>query len=208
MNIQAALVDVAGKLIGWGYGLILLVPNFIAAGIVMLVAWGLSVLAKSLTLRAMSRAHSQVLLGNLLSTIAQILIIVIGLFVALGIMKLDKTVTSLLAGAGVIGLALAFAFQDVASNFLAGVLMALRRPFSPGHIIETNDFLGTVEELNLRSTHLRTPEGQVVILPNAEVFSKPITNFSMSGMRRVDLRCDVSYNDDLEKAEDVALEAI
>lgn len=208
MDIQAALVDVAEKLIGWGYGLILLLPNFVAALIVMLLAWGVSRLVRRLVLRAMSGASSQVLLANLLATIAQWLVLIVALFVALGVLKLDKTVTSLLAGAGVIGLALAFAFQDIASNFLAGILLALRRPFSPGDIVNTNDFLGTVEELNLRSTHLRTPEGQMVILPNATVFQKPITNFSMSGLRRVDLSCGVSYDDDLEKVQQVALAAV
>lgn len=208
MDIQAALVGVAEKLMGWGYGLILLLPNFVAAFIVMLTAFLLSRLVRKVVLRAMAGAITQEMLARQLATIAQWLMMIVGLFIALGVLKLDKTVTSLLAGAGVIGLALAFAFQDIASNFLAGVLLALRRPFSTGHIIKTNDFLGTVEELNLRSTHLRTPEGQMVILPNATVFQKPITNFSMSGLRRVDLPCGVSYRDDLEKAQRVATAAI
>ena len=80
----------------------------------------------------------------------------VGVFVALGVVGLDKTVTSLLAGAGIIGLALAFAFQDLAANFLSGVAISVRHPFRIADIIETNDFLGTVKAINLRSTELLT----------------------------------------------------
>jgi small conductance mechanosensitive channel len=208
MIIQAALADVGQKLMGWGYSLILLLPNFIAAAIVMLVAWGFSRLTRNLVRQTMRRASSQVMLANLLATICQWLVLIVALFISLGILKLDKTVTSLLAGAGVIGLALAFAFQDIASNFLAGILLAIRRPFRPGDIISTNDFLGTVDELNLRSTQLRTPQGQVVILPNASVFQKPITNLTMLRVRRVDIDCRISYTADLDYVEKLTLEAL
>lgn len=208
MDIQAALVDVGEKMVGWGHSLILMLPNFVAASIVVLLAFALSRVLRHLVSKAMLKATSQPLLTDLMATVAQGIVILVGLFVALGILKLDKTVTSLLAGAGVIGLALAFAFQDIVSNFLSGILLAVRRPFSPGDIIKTNDFQGTVDELNLRATHLRTPEGQVVILPNALVFQNPLTNFSMARSRRVDITCGVGYDDDLELAEKLAIEAV
>ncbi len=208
MNIQAALVDVADKVLGWGHGVILMIPNFTVAILVVLLAFALSRAAHHLVSKAMLRATAQPLLTNLMATVVQAVVILVGMFIALGILKLDKTVTSLLAGAGVIGLALAFAFQDIVSNFLSGVLLAIRRPFSPGDIIKTNEFQGTVHELNLRATHLRTVEGQIVIIPNSLVFQKPLTNFSMVRYRRVDVTCGVSYQDDLEMVEKLALQAI
>ena len=208
MNIQAALVDVADKVIGWGHGVILMIPNLAVASLVVLLAVVLSRAARLVVSKAMLRATAQPLLTNLMATVVQAVIFLIGLFVALGILKLDKTVTSLLAGAGVIGLALAFAFQDIVSNFLSGILLAVRRPFSPGDIIKTNEFQGTVHELNLRATHLRTVEGKIVIIPNSLVFQKPLTNFSMVRYRRVDVTCGVSYQDDLEMVERLALDAV
>jgi small conductance mechanosensitive channel len=120
------------------------------------------------------------------------------------VLGLDKTVTSLLAGAGVLGLALAFAFQDIAGNFMSGILLALRRPFGSADWIETNDFFGVVEDLNLRSTIVRTPQGQLVTIPNSSVLQNPIKNYTKLGKRRVDLSCGVAYGDDLDKVEKVA----
>jgi small conductance mechanosensitive channel len=131
----------------------------------------------------------------------------VGLFVALGILGLDTAVTSLLAGVGIVGLALGFAFQDLASNFIAGVLLSIRRPFVEGDLIENEDHLGTVTEINLRSTRLRTLQGQTVIIPNAEVFTNSVVNYS-TGERRVDLRCGVAYGDDLEAARAVSWAAV
>lgn len=208
MDISTALNDVVEKLTGWGYGLILLVPNFIAALIVMAITFLIARIVHDVVAKGLAKTSSHAMLHNLLATIARVVVILIGTFVALGILKLDKTVTSLLAGAGVVGLALAFAFQDIASNFLSGILLALRRPFNVGEIIETNDYFGTVEAMNLRSTQLRLPQGQVVIIPNASVFQNPIKNFSQLGMQRVDLSCGVAYGDDLEAVEKLAIETI
>lgn len=74
------------------------------------------------------------------------------MFVALSVLKLDRAVTSLLAGSGIIGLALAFAFQDIASNFIAGFIMAIKAPFSIGNRIRTNDITGTIQHINFRTT--------------------------------------------------------
>jgi small-conductance mechanosensitive channel len=145
---------------------------------------------------------------NLLETIISISIIGIGVFIALSILKFDDAVTSLLAGAGIIGLALGFAFQDIASNFISGVILSIRHPFGIGDIISTNDYYGTVAKLNLRNTIIRTVTGQIVYIPNKKVFENPLENFTATGERRIDLSCGVSYGDDLEKAREVATKAV
>jgi small conductance mechanosensitive channel len=106
---------------------------------------------------------------------------------ALDILELDKTVSSLLAGVGIIGLALGFAFQDLTSNFISGAFIALRRPFDVGHTVETNGFIGTIEEIQLRSTTLRTSAGLHVIIPNKDIFQKPIINYSRTDARKVEI---------------------
>ncbi|MEX0648198.1 MAG: mechanosensitive ion channel family protein [Balneolaceae bacterium] len=123
-------------------------------------------------------------------------------------LNLDGTVTSLLAGAGIIGLALGFAFQDIAANFISGVLLSTRHPFGIGDIIETNEFFGTVQKLNLRNTIILTPQGQIVYIPNKAVFENPFTNYTKNGERRIDLACGISYGDDLEKVKEVTLKAV
>ena len=158
--------------------------------------------------RALARVSSHAELNGLLATVASLVVLVTGLFVALGIVGLDKTVTSLLAGVGIIGLALGFAFQNIASNFVSGVLLLTRRPFGANDVIRTNDFMGTVMDIDLRATVIRTFEGQLVTIPNNEVLQKPIVNFTASGQRRVDIPVGVSYGDDLAKAKRVAVAAV
>lgn len=208
VKISESLGALVDKLQAWLNSLILVIPNMVVAlGIVVITAL-IARLVENLAHRAMNRVTGQKTLNSLASTIAKVLTFAIGLFVALGVMGLDKTVTSLLAGAGVVGLALAFAFQDIAQNFMSGILLALRRPVAAGDIVETNDFFGTVLEVNLRSTILRTPQGEHVIIPNSKVIQSPVKNYSRTGQHRVDISCGVAYGDDLEKVEKLAVECL
>jgi small-conductance mechanosensitive channel len=132
----------------------------------------------------------------------------VGIFISLGVLKLDKAVVSLLAGVGIIGLALGFAFQDMAANFMSGIAIAIKQPFKINDIIKSKDYFGTVKKINLRTTDILTPQGQIVLIPNKEVFQNALINFSETGERRVDVKVGVSYGDDLEKVKRITLEAI
>src|SRR5690606_15005979 len=117
-------------------------------------------------------------------------------------------VTSILAGAGIIGLAPAFAFQDIAPNFKSGIFILVRKPLKVGGIVLVQGFEGKVVEVNLRDTVIDTFKGQLVIVPNKDVYQNPIENFSYLQKRRFDLPIGVSYGDDLDKVKQVALETI
>jgi small conductance mechanosensitive channel len=103
---------------------------------------------------------------------------------------------------------LGFAFQDIAANMMAGILLSVRHPFRPGHLCEILDHEGVIEEVDLRFTVMRTLQGQMVFLPNKEVLGHPIKNFTLTGKRRVDLDLGVSYRDDLPLARRLAAEAV
>lgn len=208
MNLDQTFQSLAAKLAGWLDGLILLLPNFVVAVLIVVVSALAARLARSGVRRLMHRVSSFHQVNRLFAALAYVAVLAAGTFIALGVLGLDKAVTSLLAGVGILGLALGFAFQDIASNFISGVFLSIRRPFREGDIVETNGFLGTVDDINLRATHVRTFQGQIVILPNKDIFQSPIVNYSRTGKRRVDLGCGVAYGDDLEKAERVALEAV
>jgi small-conductance mechanosensitive channel len=126
----------------------------------------------------------------------------------LELLQLSKAVTTLLAGAGIIGLALSFAFQDIASNFVSGLLIVTRRPFKINDIIESNNYFGKVIKINLRNTLIQTFQGQVVLIPNKKVFENAIINYTYNGERRIDLSVGISYADDLEKVKEVTSKTI
>jgi small-conductance mechanosensitive channel len=211
-EMESEFVDVYStlteKLINWLETTIAMLPNFVMALLVLIVFVLIGRLIRKTVKRMLEKTTDNKTIINLLETIVGVSIVGIGVFIALSILKLDGAVTSLLAGAGIIGLALGFAFQDIASNFISGIILSIRHPFGIGDIVETNDFYGTVQKMNLRNTIILTPQGQVVYIPNKSVFENPLENFTSSGVRRIDLSCGVSYGDDLEKAKEVAVEAI
>ena len=208
MEIMSAYDLIMDKLEGWGAAAIEMLPNLVVAMIVLIVFYLIGRLVRKVVSKLLNQVTKNRNIINLLETIVSVSIVTIGVFIALGILNLDDTVTSLLAGAGIIGLALGIAFQDIASNFISGILLSVRHPFGIGDIIKSNDYFGRVQQLNLRSTIIATPEGQSVYIPNKMVFENPLENFTKSGERRIDLECGVSYGDDLAKAKDVAIEAV
>jgi small-conductance mechanosensitive channel len=208
MEIVDAYNTVVGKLETWLNTFIEMLPNLAVALFVLIVFYVVGKLVRKATKNLLYRVTANKTIINLLETIVGIIVLGTGFFIALSVLQLDGAVTSLLAGAGIIGLALGFAFQDLASNFIAGITLSIRHPFGIGDIIETNDIYGTVSKLNLRNTILKTPQGQTVYIPNKKVFENPLENFTQLGVRRIDLSCGVSYGDDLEKAKQVAIEAV
>ncbi|MEO1077697.1 MAG: mechanosensitive ion channel family protein, partial [Bacteroidota bacterium] len=209
-DLVGTLVD---KLAGWVEGFVLLLPNLVAALLVVLAFVLLARSARSLVTTLMNKisgraSGASTSVVSLLGTLAYSAVLAAGIFIALGLIGLDRAVTTLLAGAGVLGLALGFAFQDIAANFIAGVLIAVRSPFDLGDLVETNGHMGTISDINLRATHVRTFQGQEVIIPNSQVYQNPLVNYTEIGSRRIDLGCGVGYGDDLQHAEDVATAAL
>jgi len=208
MNLRAALDALAQKLAGWLREIIVNLPNILIALAVVISFWFLGRLLRRVLERVLGRVSHNVTITRLLASVAFVLVMLTGFFIALGILKLDKTVMSLLAGAGVAALVLGFAFQDIAANMMAGILLSVRHPFRPGHLCEILDHEGVIEEVDLRFTVMRTLQGQMVFLPNKEVLGHPIKNFTLTGKRRIDLELGVSYADDLQLAKRLAAEAV
>jgi small conductance mechanosensitive channel len=202
-----ALRQLVDKLNGWLSQGVLMLPNLGAALVVVVIFWMLARIASNVTARVLRRATPYQEINTLLTRSVWAAIVAAGVFVGLGILQLEKTVTSLAAGAGVLTLIIGFAFQDLAANFIAGILLQLRHPFRAGQLVRTNDFYGTVEHIDLRNTIIHTLTGQIVHLPNKDVFQKPLENFSAAGIRRVDIPVTVPRGLDLDRAERIAIAA-
>lgn len=185
-----------------------MLPNMAMAILVLVAFYFIAKLSKKGTGKMLGSVSGNISLNHLVENIVYFIIIAIGAFVALDILEQEKTVTSLLAGVGVIGLALGFAFQDTASNFVSGIFLAVKSPIDSGDVVQLGDIMGVVSKINLRATEIHTFQGTLVVIPNKDVFQNPIYNFTHSGRRRVDLSCGISYGDDLEKVKAVTENAI
>lgn len=206
--MNEAIAQVTDKLSGWWTGFLEMLPNLGVALLVIGLFWGLSRLVKNLMDKVLHRSPVHDTAVPIVSRTLSFIVLAVGLVIALGILQLQEAATSLLAGAGIIGLALGLAFQDIAANYFAGFMLSFRRPIVVGDLVETNGVFGTVSEIELRSTYILTPQGQRVMIPNRKIFNEVLTNFSTNGERRVDVAVGVSYGDDLEKAEKVAIAAV
>lgn len=207
-SVGAAVAIVTGKLEAWLAELVARLPNLLVAVLIVVVAWGIARGARAGIGRALRRTPVTSPLRSLVATLAYAAIVVAGAFFALGVLGLDKTVTSLLAGVGIVGIALGFAFQDIAANFMSGVILSVRHPFRVGHVVQTNDYMGVVSDVSLRTTVLRQLTGEYVRIPNKDVLNNPLINYSAAGERRVDVQVGVSYGDDLDAVRRVAIAAI
>ncbi|MEQ8244489.1 mechanosensitive ion channel family protein [Fulvivirga sp.] len=201
LKIDKPIDQILAKLDSWLDALITMLPNMAVALILLILFFVLAKLASKVFTKIFTKASDNLALKNLFSTIVYYMVLGIGLFIILGILKLDKAVTSLLAGVGVVGLALGFAFQDIAANFVSGIILAFRRPFQIGDIVEISDIMGKISRTNLRVTVIETFQGQEVYIPNKDVLQTAIYNYTILGKRRIDLGVGVSYADDLEKVE-------
>jgi len=208
VNVANAWDLLVRKVTGWGRDFVLLLPNLAVAVLVLVGFWLLARLVRSLLRRFLARVSHSLEVNKLVAQTVYVAVLASGVFISLGILGLQKTVASLLAGAGIIGLALGFAFQDIVANLLAGIYLSVRHPFRHGHLIKTNDYFGTVQHIRLRWTEVWTQQGQLALIPNKQIFENPILNYTAIGRRRIDLTLGVSYGDDLEKARQVAIRAV
>jgi small conductance mechanosensitive channel len=150
--------------------------------------------------RALTKANVDPTLTGFLTKIVHVFLmvaVILGVLDSLGI----KT-TGLLAILGAAGLAIGLALQGSLSNFAAGVMIIIFRPFKVGDFIEAGGTKGIVEGISIFNTNMRTPQNQVVIVPNSQVGGGTITNYSVKETRRIDLTMGVSYDDDLRVAKD------
>ena len=151
-------------------------------------------------------SHMAPLAARLIGRVVQMVAFVFGLFYAL--QQVGISVAPFLGVVGLLGVALAFAFQDVLENFIAGIFLAARRPFGQGDEISTADHEGFVEDISLRELTLRTYDGELVYIPNSVVWQNPIVNHTARPVRRTTVAIGVAYDTDLETAGRVLLRAL
>jgi small conductance mechanosensitive channel len=207
-QLEEALSLLTKKLEIWMRQFILMLPNLFIALILLVVTYYVARQMRRFAEKLLPRISHSAALNNLFATMVQTGTLLLGIFFALNILKLYNTVTTMLAGVGIIGLALGFAFQDIAANFISGVIIAVRKPFGVGDVIESNEFFGTIERINMRTIDLRRVTGELVKVPNRKVFENPMINYTHYGIRRIDLRMGVSYAEDLERVQQIVKEAM
>ena len=209
-GFQAGLdtgMNFVGRLKEWmaGSGVDLL-TNLLVSAVILLVGWVVIRLVDKALRKAMARANRKVLLVNFIVSVVTkvgwaILLVTI-------LSRLGVDVTPLIAGLGVTGFILGFAFQESLGNLASGLMIAVNEPFKVGDVVDAAGHTGSVLEVNMMATVMLTPDNKRIVLPNKGVWGCPIVNYSAMDTRRVDLQVGIAYGEDVEKAVSVIRDAV
>jgi small conductance mechanosensitive channel len=176
--------------------------------IIIYVFRKLAYIVQKIIEKALAKSHLQIseLLRRMVVSIVRNTIIVLGILI--GLSQIGVSLGPLLAGLGVVGFIIGFALQDLLSNFAAGMMILIYRPFDVGDLIEAAGVSGKVNYMSLVNTTVLTLDNQTIIIPNNKIWGDVIRNITAQTMRRVDMTFGISYSDDIPKAEQVLQEIL
>ena len=181
--------------------------NLIVSALILLVGWFVIGLVKKAVTRALQKGVKQnTLLTNFTVSVVSKTLWAFLIVTVLG--RLGVNVGPLVAGLGVTGFILGFAFQESLGNLASGLMIAINTPFKVGDYVIVAGLEGVVQEVNMMATILTTADNKKVVVPNKAAWGSPITNFSAMATRRVDLQVGIGYNSDVSKAIRIALETL
>jgi small conductance mechanosensitive channel len=206
---QASMIEQAQTIIQDGSWIDMLIPfaTNVAIAIVIYIigSWIatkiVGLLGKAMSMRKVDEALQHFLCG-IVGAILK-LVIIIAAIDALGV-----PTTSLFAVLGAAGLAVGLALKDSLSNFAAGVMLILFKPFTIGHFVEAGGVAGVVEKITVFNTIFRSGDNKEIIVPNAQIYGGTIVNVSAKPTRRVDMVFGIGYGDDMKKARQIMLDVI
>jgi small conductance mechanosensitive channel len=180
-------------------------PELLAALLFLVVAVLVARVVRRGVGKALRRTSTEVHVEVLVAKLAYVAVMTVGVLVALSILGVNLGV--LVGSLGLATVALGFALQDIVSNLAAGVVLLLEHPFTRGDYIAVDGAEGTVEDIRVRATVLRSPDGQRVLVPNKLLFTNVLTNSSAAMRRRVEMPVDLPYGQDAARARELLLAA-
>jgi small conductance mechanosensitive channel len=180
--------------------LVVRVPNLVTAVVFLLVTVLVARLVRRGIDTALRRTSTEAHVNLLVAKLGFFGVVLIGVVVTLSIAGVNLSV--LVGSLGLITVALGFALQDILSNFVAGIVLLLEHPFTKGDHIVTADAAGTVEDIQVRATRLRTSDGQLVVVPNKLLFTQVLKNASASTGRRLEVVVRMPHGQDLARTRE------
>lgn len=188
--------------------LIARVPYLVVACLAFLLFWLLSLVFKYAVTKVLGeRKHHQNLI-TVFRRVGSALILFLGFMVAMIIAVPSFTPAKLIGGLGIGSVAIGFAFKDIFQNLLSGILLLLSEPFRIGDQIILGNFEGTVEDIQIRATTIRTYDGRRVVIPNSQLYTTPMTVNTAYSQRRLEFDVGIGYENDIEHAQQVILKVL
>ena len=206
---HASLVDVLVKTLNtYLEGAVRAAPRIALAVVLILLTWLIVMLIRVAISKVGGRVRLRQNLIDVFKLMAGTTIWLVGILVALAVVFPSITPGKALTTLGLGSVAIGFAFKDTFENFLAGILILMREPFSIGDFIEVDGNEGQIEDITIRDSRVRMTDGQLIVMPNHTLFSNPVTVRTNRQLRRTTVICGVAYKEDVDKAREVIREAV
>lgn len=183
-------------------------PNFILALAIFFLFYFIAKRTRSIVVRLTEKQHKARNLGIILGKLAQSTVILIGLLVVLSILFPSFNPGDLIQLLGIGSVAIGFAFHDLFQNFLAGVLLLVTAPFRIGDQIIVQQYEGTVEDIAMRATTIKTYDGRRVVIPNTDLFTNSVTVNTAFEHRRQEHEIEISFDEDIARVKRLVLETL
>ena len=175
-------------------------PRLLFAGFILLLFYALGKIVGRLVVNILRKSQLSETHQGFFKNFTVGIFIFIGFIFFLNLIGYSTLAASFVAGGGLTAVMLGFAFKDIGENLLAGFFLAFSRPFNRGDLIETEELTGRVQNIMLRHTHIRTAEGCDIFVPSSQIFTKPLHNYTMDGLRRGGFTVGIDFGDDVQKA--------
>lgn len=175
-------------------------PQLLLALLILIAAWLVGTLARRLVGLLLRRSRLAITHAQFFRGLARWIVVLFGASLALNALGVDLALSGFLAGSGVAAIIFGFAFKEIGENLLAGLFLAFSRPFEVNDFIHSEALEGEVQAIHLRHTHIRTADGRDIFIPNAQIFNRPLTNYTRDGLRRPGFRLGIDYRDDAAEA--------
>lgn len=182
-------------------------PRLVAALVVLLLFWFVLKVSQPALRAILTRAgFAPALIKLIVDGVYRATVLILGVLMAAS--QLGINISAVLAGIGVVGIAVGFAAQETVANMIAGFLIFWDRPFTIGDYIATQDRYGLVKDITMRTTRIRTMENTYVVIPNRQIIGDTLVNHSMYGETRVNIPVGIAYKEDVGRAREVLLAAV
>ena len=184
------------------------IPYFVASIIVILIFWFLSIVFKKIVHKLLGSRSRHQNLDKVFQRVGGALIFFIGFMIAMVIAVPGFTPAKLIGALGIGSVAIGFAFKDIFQNLLSGILLLISEPFRIGDQIVSGDYEGTVEDIKIRATTIRTYDGRQVVIPNSDLYTSALTVNTAYKQRRLQVAVGIGYEDDIEAAKAEIIKAL
>ena len=184
------------------------IPYFVASIVVILIFWFLSIVFKKVVYKFLGSRNRHQNLVKVFQRVGGALIIFIGFMIAMVVAVPGFTPAKLIGALGIGSVAIGFAFKDIFQNLLSGILLLLSEPFRIGDQIVSGEYEGTVEDIKIRATTIKTYDGRQVVIPNSDLYTSALTVNTAYKQRRLQLAVGIGYADDIAEAKSEIMQAL